>query len=103
VFTKAGGWSSLVPQPYGTQNVAGTATASTLSVNVSGLRVVLDRNLAAGTIIVTNDLAAKWVEDGPRLIDAVNVAQLGQDVAVYGFGVPVLYVPAGVVKITNLA
>jgi hypothetical protein len=70
---------------------------------VSGLRVIHDRNLAAGTIIVTNDLAAKWVEDGPRLIDALNVAQLGQDVAVYGFGVPVLYVPAGVVKLTNLA
>jgi HK97 family phage prohead protease len=103
VFTKAGGWSDLTPAPYNTMNVGGTATASTLSVNVSGLRVVLDRNLAAGTIIVTNDLAAKWVEDGPRLIDALNVAQLGQDVAVYGFGVPVLYVPAGVVKLTNLA
>jgi HK97 family phage prohead protease len=103
VFTKAGGWSDLTPQPYGTMNVGGTATASTLNVSVSGLRVVLDRNLAAGTIIVTNDLAAKWVEDGPRLIDAVNVAQLGQDVAVYGFGVPVLYIAAGVVKITNLA
>ena len=102
VFAKIGGWDGFVPAPYGTQNVPGVATASTLRVDVSGLPVVHDRNLAAGSIIVTNDLAASWVEDGPRLIDAVNVAQLGQDVAVYGYGAPALYIPAGVVKVTNL-
>jgi HK97 family phage prohead protease len=103
VFVALGAMSSLVPSPYGTQNVSGTATAATLAVSVSGLPVVHDRNLPAGSIIVTNESAAGWIEDGPRLIDAVEVSKLGQDVAVYGYGAPALYIPKGVVKVTNTA
>jgi HK97 family phage prohead protease len=103
VFLKAGGWDGFVPTAYGTQNVPGTAQASTLAVEVSGLRVIHDRNLPAGTIIVGSSEAAKFIEDGPRLIDAVAVSKLGQDVAVYGFGVPALYIPKGVIKVVKTA
>jgi hypothetical protein len=103
VFNKAGGWSDLTPQPYGTFNVGGTATASTLNVSVSGLRVVHDRNLAAGSIIVTNGQAAAWIEDGPMFATAETPSKLGRDVAIYGFGTTAIFNAAGVVKITNLA
>lgn len=102
VFVKAGGWSALVPTSYGTQNVAGTATASTLAVNVSGLPVVHDRHLAAGSIIVTNREAASWIEDGPMVANAEVPNKLGRDVAVFGFGTTAIYLPKGVVKLTNL-
>jgi HK97 family phage prohead protease len=50
LMTAIGGWESFYPAPYGVQNVSGVATASTLQVNVSGLRVVrakwLDGNAA---------------------------------------------------------
>jgi HK97 family phage prohead protease len=102
VFAKAGGWTTLFPAPYGTMNANGTATASTLSVSVSGLPVVHDRNLAAGSIIVTNTLAASWIEDGPMFADAEVPTRLGRDVALFGFGVTAIYLPKGVVKVTNL-
>lgn len=103
VFAKAGVWTDLVPLPYGTQNVGGTADAGSLNVNVSGLRIIHDRNLAAGSIIVTNDAAASWIEAGPQFATAEIVSKLGRDVAVYGFGCTAIYNPAGVVKVTNLA
>ena len=103
VFGKIGGWDAFVPAPYGTQNVPGTATASTLAVSVSGLSVVHDRNLAAGTIIVTNGSAAAWIEDGPFFATAETPSKLGRDVAVYGFGTPAIFNALGVVKLTNLA
>jgi ATP-dependent protease ClpP protease subunit len=102
VFAKMGGWSDLTPQPYGTQNVGGTATASTLSVNVSGLPVVHDRNLAAGSIVVTNQTAAAWVEEGPMFATADVVSKLGRDVAVWGMGVTAIFNAKGVRKLTNL-
>jgi HK97 family phage prohead protease len=102
VFNKAGGWSDLTPAPYGMYNVGGTATASTLNVSVSGLKVVHDRNLAAGSIIVTNSQAAAWIEDGPMFATAETPSKLGRDVAIYGFGTTAIFNAAGVVKITNL-
>lgn len=102
VFGKIGGWDKFVPTPYGTVNVPGTATASTLAVSVSGLPVVHDRHLAAGSIIVTNGLAASWIEDGPMFADAEVPNKLGRDVAIFGFGVAAIYLPKGVVKVTNL-
>jgi HK97 family phage prohead protease len=102
VFGKIGGWDGFVPSPYGTYNVPGTATASTLAVSVSGLSVTHDRHLAAGTILVTNGLAASWVEDGPMFADAEVPTRLGRDVAIFGFGTTAIYLPKGVVKVTNL-
>lgn len=104
VFKKIGGWSTFLPAPYSVQNVSGVATASTLQVQVSGLPVIrakwLDTN-AAYNAIVTNGAAARWIEDGPRLATAENVGKLGRDVAIYGYGVSGVYLPAGVVRVYN--
>ena len=105
VFKKIGGWSTFFPEVYGVQNVSGVATASNLRVNVSGLPVIrakyLDTN-AAYNAIVTNGQAARWVEDGPRLATAENVAQLGRDISIYGYGTTAAYLPAGIVRMTNV-
>jgi HK97 family phage prohead protease len=104
LMTAIGGWESFYPAPYGVQNVSGVATASTLQVNVSGLRVVRAKWLdgaATRHAIVTNGEAARWIEDGPRLAQAENVSQIGRDIAIYGYGVTAAYLPAGIVRIVE--
>jgi hypothetical protein len=102
-FQRLGGLAGLFPTPYGTSNVAGTATASTLRIEVSGLPIVEAPFLTGNTHIVTNGEAAAWHEDGPFPISAEDVAKLGQNVAVWGMGTSALYVPAGIVKSTLIA
>jgi len=97
VFTKIGGWSTFFPSNYGTFNVSGTAQSNTLGVNVSGLPVILDRNIGGEAILVSNREAAKWIEDGPRLATVENVAQLGRDVAIYGYGASQIISSAGII------
>jgi len=97
VFKKIGGWSTFFPSNYGTYNVSGTATAGSLGVSVSGLPVILDRNIGGNAILVSNSEAAKWIEDGPRLASVENVAQLGRDVAVYGYGASQIISETGIV------
>jgi HK97 family phage prohead protease len=104
LFQAIGGWSTFFPAPYGVQNVSGVATASTLEVNVSGLRVIRAKWLdtdADRHAIVLNGEAARWVEDGPRLATAENVSKLGRDVAIYGYGATAVYLPAGVVRLAE--
>ncbi len=104
LMTAIGGWESFYPAPYGVQNVSGVATASTLQVNVSGLRVIRAKWLdtdADRHAIVTNGEAARWIEDGPRLATAENVGQLGRDIAIYGYGATATYLPAGVVRLAQ--
>jgi HK97 family phage prohead protease len=96
VFKKIGGWSTFFPSNYGTFNVSGTAVASTLGVNVSGLPVILDRNIGGNAILVSNREAARWIEDGPRFAQVENVAQLGRDVAIYGYGASQIISGAGI-------
>lgn len=99
-----GGWSTFIPAPYSPNNVSGVATASTLQVEVSGLRVVRAKWLdtdADRHAIVLNGAAARWIEDGPRLVTAENVAKLGTDVAIYGYGCTAVYAPAGVVRLAQ--
>jgi uncharacterized protein len=104
LMIEIGGWESFYPAPYSVQNVSGVATASTLQVNVSGLRVVrakwLDGN-AAMNAVVTNGEAVRWIEDGPRLANAENVGQLGRDIAIYGYGVTAAYLPAGIIRVVE--
>jgi hypothetical protein len=102
VFVKFGAMPGLVPGAYGTQNVAGTAQASSLDVNVSGLSVVLAPDLAAGTMIVSNRLACSWFEDGPFVVAAPEVAKLGEDVAIWSMSTFAAFVPAGIVKLSNV-
>ena len=99
VWSEIGKLDGLLPVPYGTSNVSGTATASSLQVNVSGLRVIHDRFLAAGSIIVSNDTTGDWHEDGPINMEAADVAKAGLNAGVFGMGLFAAYVPAGIVKI----
>lgn len=104
LFQAIGGWSTFIPAPYSPNNVSGIATASTLQVEVSGLRVVRAKWLdtdADRHAIVLNGEAARWVEDGPRLATAENVSKLGRDVAIYGYGATAVYLPAGVVRLAE--
>jgi hypothetical protein len=103
VFKKIGGWSTFFPSNYGTYNVSGTASANTLGVSVSGLPVILDRNIGGNAILVSNREAAKWIEDGPRLASVENVAQLGRDVAVYGYGASQIISDAGIIGLEVVA
>lgn len=100
-FVKFG--AALLPANYGTFNQSGTASASTLDVNVSGLSVVHARSLPNGTGIVTNGQAASWSEDGPFAISAPDVPKLGEDTAIWGMAALETFVPAGVVVLAATA
>jgi hypothetical protein len=101
VFVRLGGL--LPPSAYGTQNVTGTAQASDLRVEVSGLQVVLDLALPPGKALVTNRESAAWFSDGPFTITAEDVEKLGRDVAVWGMGAPAAILPAGIVELGTAA
>lgn len=99
-FVRLGGLAGLWPQAYGTSNISGTAQASTLTVNVSGLPIIRAPFLTGNTHLVTNGEAAGWHEDGPFPISAEDVAKLGQNVAIWGMGASVIQIPKGIVKST---
>lgn len=92
----------LTPAAYGTSNVTGTAQASSLSVNVSGLTVTEAPYLTAGSAIFTNAEAARWHEDGPFVATAEDVAKLGQNRAYWSMGASGIFIPAGLVKATAI-
>jgi hypothetical protein len=101
VFQAFGAMPAMAATPYGTQNVPGTATASTLDVNVSGLKVTHAPDLAPGTAIVSNNLACAWMEDGPFVVAAPVVPKLGEDVAIWGMGAFAAFIPKGIVLLAN--
>lgn len=88
----------LVPPAYGTANQTGTAQASTLRVNVSGLEVIEAPAIPAGQLVFSNGSAAGWYEDGPMVATAEDVARLGQNRAYWSMGATGVLIPAGVVK-----
>lgn len=98
-FVKLGGL--LTPAPV--FNASGTANASTLDINVDGLRVVYDPYLTATEILVTNGLAAQWREEGPQTIHATDVERLGESYAVWGLGLLTPTIPTGVVGLRAAA
>jgi hypothetical protein len=102
VFLAFGSMPAMVASPYGTQNVPGTATASTLDVNISGLKVTLAADLAPGTAIVSNRSAAAWMEDGPFVVAAPVIPKLGEDVAIWGMGAFAAFIPTGIVVLSNV-
>jgi len=103
VFALIGTLDGLKPPVYGTNNIQGTSQASTLRVNVSGLEVVKDRSLAAGTLLVASSEAAQWREDGPFPIEADDVPKLGRDVGIWGMGTTTVQVPAGILSVASTA
>jgi hypothetical protein len=98
VFLAWGSLPDLMPAQYGTQNVSGTSSASTLAINVSGLSIVEAPMAPAGTVLVTNEEAAAWLEEGPFLATSEDVTKLGTDVAIWGMGAPGLFLPEAIVK-----
>lgn len=99
-FSRLGGLTGLVASQYGTSNVAGTADAATLRIDVNGLPIVRAPFLPGNTHLVTNGEAASWREDGPMPISALDVAKLGENVAIWGLGTTVAEIPKGIVKST---
>lgn len=97
LFGKLGGMGGFENPAYGTQNVPGTADASTLQINVNGLAVQEFPYLATGKVIVSNRTAAKFAEQGPMVAAAEDVRKLGRDVAIWGmYEDAEIYWPAGV-------
>jgi HK97 family phage prohead protease len=99
-FARIGGLANLWPAAYGTNNIAGTAQASTLAINISGLPIVPAPFLPGNTHLVTNQAGASWYEDGPFPISAEDVSKLGQNVAIWGMGTGATTAPKGIVKST---
>lgn len=102
MFLALAGLSGIVPpNPAGNpSNASGTALASELTMQVSGLTIVRAPAVSTGKLLVSNQLAAKWHEQGPRFVSSQDVGKLGENVGVYSFGAPAVYVPAGVVELT---
>ena len=90
---------AYAPTSLNPTNAGGTAMASTLRVNVSGLEITNDPFLPAGTGLVTNSTAAEWLEDGPFQITVDDAEKIGQNVAYWSLGVSAIYAPKGIVKI----
>jgi hypothetical protein len=89
---------------YNTSNVAGVSSAATLRIDINGLAVERWPFLANGSMVVTNDQAAKFAETGPMVADSENVVKLGRDVATWGmYEDAEIYFPAGVRKLTGVA
>jgi HK97 family phage prohead protease len=99
-FARLGGLPNLWPSAYGTANIAGTAQASTLAVNISGLPIIRAPFLPGNTHLVLNGESARWHEDGPFPISAEDVAKLGQNVAIWGMGTGATTAPKAIVKST---
>jgi hypothetical protein len=100
-FGAIGALPGLWPANYGTSNTRGTAQASTLRINVSGLEVVEGPYLPVKTILVTNAEAAGWYGDGPFTVTSEDVEKLGQNIAVWGMGTAVATLPLGIVHLTD--
>jgi hypothetical protein len=99
-FNRLGGLANLWPAGYGTSNVAGTADAASLRINIAGLPIIRAPFLTGNTHLVLNSESAAWHEDGPFPISAEDVAKLGQNVAIWGMGTGATTVPKGIVKST---
>jgi phage head maturation protease len=97
VFGQLGGMPGLFPAQYGTSNAAGTASAATLTVNISGLPIFHDARLAAGAFLVSNDSAAEYAGVGPLFASAEDVERLGRNEAIWGMGAGTILLPAGIV------
>jgi hypothetical protein len=95
--------AGVLPSAYGTQNLPGTAQASTLSVNVSGLPIIRARNMAADAVIVSNASAASCYTSGMLTATQDVVARLGTDVAVWSMDGGAVFIPTGIVKLTAAA
>jgi hypothetical protein len=70
--------------------------------SVAGLLTIVDPNMPAGTYLLGLTTAATWYDTPgvPFTLQAVNVGQLGLDLAVYGYGALGVQYPGALVKTT---
>ncbi len=90
----------------GGDGISGSDHARTLNLSVAGLPIVLAREFATDETedaIVTNRMACGWLEDGPRFAQAEVAANLGREVAIYGYATFIPYISGGIVSIYNQA
>lgn len=102
VFKAAAKLTGMYPSTYGDQATAGVSSAGTLSVEVSDIPIIHARKMPAGTLLVSNSAAGEWHEDGPATVTAEDVERLGMNVAVWGMGVFLPLVPAGLVRVPTV-
>lgn len=72
------------------------------SATMGGLSIAVDPNMPAATAILMLRNAATWYDlpGTPFTLRAINVGQLGLDVAVYGYGALGVQYPGAIVKTT---
>lgn len=82
-------------------NAPGTVTGERAQgFDVDGIPVIPVPDAAiTSKAIALNRAAFVWREDGPKTIDQLMAGQLGQDYAIYGYGVGTVEMPAGIVKL----
>jgi hypothetical protein len=81
-----------------------SASASSLSINTNGLTITRAPFFDNGTVLMLNEQAAKFAEQGPMVATEENVAKLGRDVATWGMYIPAeVYFPAGLVRFDRTA
>jgi hypothetical protein len=98
-FSKVAG--ILARSSVNPQSVAGTVTAGGLRMNVSGIDVIHEPALGAATGLVSNEIAAGWLEDpvgAPAMIAVDDANKIGQNRAYWNMGAPAVFVPGGVVE-----
>jgi len=71
-------------------------------MSAAGLPIIIDPNLPANTYLLGLSSAATWYDTPgvPYTLQAVNVGQLGLDLAVYGYGAFGVQYPGALVKTT---
>ena len=94
------GVGGLFPLGQPTLPTVGAVDAAGLNLRISGLPIIRAKNLTPTACIVSNGIAASWLEDGMFTAQQDVVAKLGTDVAVWSLGAPMLAIPSGIVELT---
>ena len=85
-----------------TNTGTGTVNIRTLDVAVGTLPLIHEPALTAGKMIVSNQLAAAWFEDGPFQAQAEDVEKLGRNVAIWSMGAGARFIPAGIIEMYDV-
>ena len=89
--------------PSSTQ-IAGASGADIrgLSFQLGNVPIIHVPSMTADKIIVSNQLAAAWFEDGPFQVAAEDVAHLGRDVAYWSLGAGARFIPAAIIEVYDV-
>lgn len=82
---------------------AGRMDLKGLSIGVGNLPIIHVAGVTADKVIMSNELAAAWYEDGPFLASDDDVEKLGRNVAYWSLGAGARFVPAGIVEIYDVS